>query len=542
MANSTEDKQQGSISYNQKGYDVPNKVDHQIDVLDIYFAEQQKKYKWIAKEETYIVKNGGTIADIKTKYNTQFKTNKKIVRNVNTDPDHTNALKKGDTVKITWEEREDDGVVFEKLKTAILGRNVFVVAKCNVSSGGKLTVEIHENKLTNNEAIYDAAVKFLIGKEEKQKIEFTLSKDKAEYTQEITLRPKEDKDFLALMEKYEKRENKKANVYIKAEVTGTSDEIKFPNSNKEFLNEDQNRFEILYCNCGEKYRPKVKCTRYNSVYGPIYKGVLPLNDFTKWDDLTKNNQVSADEKTILIAMSENEGNMDAVQSYDSEIITAGAMQKTINPQGQGELSKQFWEFKESYPEKYKSLLEHCKWEVKKEEIVDAKGKTTGYKYVAYYDNATGSALKTKIRDGFAKSNYGDAVECRPMEPIINLMNDIDFQTKQITDFIARMNSALAKTPTGYSNSISTYVKSNLGKATVLDQDVNRPGHVKDCFGDALDSFFKSNPKVDKDPSKWGADFGKNEKAILEIYGPLRSSGNYTMTDGQGRYDKLKAKL
>ena len=36
----------------------------------------------------------------------------------------------------------------------------------------------------------------------------------------------------------------------------------------------------------------------------------------------------------------NEGNFDAVQSYDSEIITAGAMQKTVNSSGTGELPEQ----------------------------------------------------------------------------------------------------------------------------------------------------------------------------------------------------------
>ncbi|GJL42791.1 MULTISPECIES: hypothetical protein [Enterobacter cloacae complex] len=32
---------------------------------------------------------------------------------------------------------------------------------------------------------------------------------------------------------------------------------------------------------------------------------------------------------ILVAMSENEGDMGAIQSFDSEVISAGAMQKLL---------------------------------------------------------------------------------------------------------------------------------------------------------------------------------------------------------------------
>jgi hypothetical protein len=304
---------------------------------------------------------------------------------------------------------------------------------------------------------------------------------------------------------------------------------------------------VKNCDCGKRYKSDIECTRYGTVYGPVYWGTLPLGGYTKWADLVANNTVTEDEKTILIAMSENEGKLDAVQSYDSEIITAGAMQKTINPNGYGELPIQMWEFKTAYPDKYACYVENCKWLITEEktETINAAGTVTNttYRYKASYDGLTGAALKTKVREGFESSKFRSKVECKPMEPIINLMKDEDYQKKQIEDFIKRMNSALAKSPTRYSsNTISDFIHSNLGKAVVLDHDVNRPGQVRNCFGAALDTFFGTNPTVSKRPSDWGAQFARNETAILEIYGPLRGAGSYTMTNATLRYNSLKTKL
>ena len=296
--------------------------------------------------------------------------------------------------------------------------------------------------------------------------------------------------------------------------------------------------------CGIQYRNDITCVKYgakNPVYGPLYSGSLKLASYKSWAKIVSSGKVSLEEKEIILAMSENEGNMDAVQSYDSEILTAGAMQKTINPEGYGELSIQLWEFKQGYPDKFKELFENCGWKVKEIEIPQ-KNKTVIKKYQSYYNDKTGKDLKGLIRKGFDAKTYKKKVICSPMESFINACKDDDFQEKQIIDFIKRLNSAINKKPTGYSVSIKDFVKSKLGKATVLDHDVNRPGHVSDCFRDALDQFFTKNKKISKKPEEWKENHAIYEKEILEIYGPLRGKGKYTMTDASGRYTKLKTKL
>lgn len=250
MADNSENNQSYSANPNQKVYDTPHLVDHQVDVVAIYFAEKKKKFKWVAKEETYTVKSGGKITDVKKKFTDRFASEKKTTRNLTTDPDHTNALKPNDQIKVTWEEREDDGFELVKISKVNYAKKVFVVAKCNGQSG-KLSIEIHENKLANPEAVFDTPVKFLIGETENTKIEFAISKDKSEYSQEITLKPKSDADHKKVVANFDKRTEKKAFLFFKADVTETQDEIKFPDATKEFLSQEADRFQVTYCGCSE---------------------------------------------------------------------------------------------------------------------------------------------------------------------------------------------------------------------------------------------------------------------------------------------------
>lgn len=86
----------------------------------------------------------------------------------------------------------------------------------------------------------------------------------------------------------------------------------------------------------------------------------------------------------------------------------------------------------------------------------------------------------------------------------------------------------------------------LGKAVVLDHDVNRPGHVKLYFSEALNRLFASDPAIPKNPAEWGDKHSDYESALVAIYGPLRGEKlrnvKHPMTDAIKRYNHLKAKL
>lgn len=297
--------------------------------------------------------------------------------------------------------------------------------------------------------------------------------------------------------------------------------------------------------CGLEFRDKIKCSKYGLKYGPVYFGSIKMSDYKNWDDLISQNKITYEEKEIIIAMSENEGNLDAINGYDDQIVSVGAMQKTVNQEGTGELPIQIWEFSLAFPKKYQSIMVNCGWRVEEETSEDENGKEI-VEYRIYYNDISKKDLYKKIRKGFSKENYGKKVQSIPLEPLIKLSKDTDFQSKQIEDFIERLHQSIQKKPSGYLNRISEFIKSNLGKATVLDHDINRPGHVRMYFGEALDRFFAANPYISKNVSEWGENHDKNEKKFLEIYGPLRGKKigkvKHPMTDASLRYSNLKSKL
>ncbi len=264
-------EQEAAPSYtanpNQKVYDTAHVVDHEVNVLDIYFAEKVKKLKWENKSEVYTVRSGGRIVDVTKRY---IAPNR---RNIQASPNHNNPLAKGDQITVSWEESKEDGFEFKKIAKADLGKKVFIVANCN-GAKGKLEIELHENLQTEKETIYTNPINFLITDAEKTKVEFTLAVDKTQYEQEIILRPKADKDLEVLEEKFNKRTKKEAYVFLKATVTGTDDTVKYPGDLNEFLNKDGERFIIKNCGCvkyfiknNELNGPNVVLTKSGSLVG-----------------------------------------------------------------------------------------------------------------------------------------------------------------------------------------------------------------------------------------------------------------------------------
>ncbi|WP_294199465.1 hypothetical protein [uncultured Chryseobacterium sp.] len=456
----------------------------------------------------------------------------------------------------------------ESVDTAKLGDELYIVCKTKNMQGKKVRIYVHQGRQDvlgrTDENIelfmntgFSLSMEMTVGKEASQN-QYSNSGQLKDYAYgKIKLIPKEtiansDENLKKWQEILKNAQDHQTFLYIYAEMVEDTSVFLDDSKNEEFLaikgedvvkDQEQkklNQEESENNTCGIQYRNSIICVRYGKNYGPLYNGIIPLKNFKNWNIV----KISKEEKEIILAMSENEGNLDAVQSYDSEIITVGAMQKTINSDGYGELSKQFWDFKQENPIDFKVLMENCGWNVKQEEEKNKKGEIVRFKYKAYYNDKTGKELKAIIRNGFIKSKYKEKVKCVAMEPIINLCKNENFQAKQIGDFIVRLNLATNKKPLGYTNKIKDFMISKLGKATILDHDVNRPGHVSSCFGKALDQFFQSNNSISKDPLQWKDKHSIYENKILEIYGPLRGDreSGFTMTDASSRYNKLKQKL
>jgi hypothetical protein len=282
--------------------------------------------------------------------------------------------------------------------------------------------------------------------------------------------------------------------------------------------------------CGCDYGEIFACTRYLNNYGPTYSGEMPLSNYPRWTLLMKAGTVTEEEKRIVCRMSLNEGNLDAIQAYDSEALTAGAMQKTINSDGFGQFPDLVNKFKVKKPELYKALFENCGWTV---EVESSNARM-------YWNKITGEKLKSTLRE---PKNYNaitykkkDKYESKPLAAILKAIKHDDFIDLQVDDFIQQLRDVLAKKITidNKKYPISSLVKSELGRAAVLDQYVNRPALVaSDLKKSILTSLLKYN-NVKNDPATWGAEHVKYEAEFIEHYGNHRQG-----TDMAKRFKKLK---
>ncbi|WP_199029140.1 hypothetical protein [Ralstonia sp. ASV6] len=296
------------------------------------------------------------------------------------------------------------------------------------------------------------------------------------------------------------------------------------------------------CECGCCFENKFKVTRLGSQYSPVFWGNRPLGKSEVISKMLADEVISESEHRILIAMSRNEGNLDAVQSYDSEVLTAGAMKKAINPEGRGEFSIQVSEFKEQNKEEYARLFERCGWTV--EGSGQAAKMFYEHPHLTLGQKLIGRQLKQIIRQDCSQQNFGQSVGNTPLAVIANAITDPSFESKQVMDFIDRLRKQiLPKRPVNYQYTVASYFSSDLGRATALDQHVNRPAFVLRDIGRALDGLFAAHPSAPRNPEDWLENRTEYERELIERYAHIRVMAVVSGTSvSPARYAALKAKL
>ncbi|WP_051534813.1 hypothetical protein [Deefgea rivuli] len=292
------------------------------------------------------------------------------------------------------------------------------------------------------------------------------------------------------------------------------------------------------CNLGAIF----SCVKYVSEYGPMYEGVLPIEQYQGWDQDIIDGYVDANGKKVICIMSANEGNLDSVQAYDSEALTAGAMQKTINSNGQGQFPALVAKFRDAEFALYEALFVNCGW------TVEGKSNTEAIMYysdkdITKGDNKTSIDLKNILRDDsiFNKTNHKkkDKYSSKPLAVIVRAIKHERFVRFQVRDFINQLNLVLKlKIKIGGKKFlIGDLVKSNLGQATVVDQYVNRPAYVSTDLQSAIEEYISLKKIVDKDPFLMGEYNEDYESGFIEIYGNKRRG-----TDMVKRFNKMKNKV
>lgn len=273
--------------------------------------------------------------------------------------------------------------------------------------------------------------------------------------------------------------------------------------------------------------------------GPGYVMRKPANpdfrigDSPAWTNLVATGQVTASEQRVISHMAANEGRLDSVQAYDSQIASLGAMQKTINPQGTGELPKQVWDFRQENPAKYQTLFADRGW------TVEHTGKGTSASDYTMRLTVDGQVLTARETAAYIKDKANPEHWNVALDPLMRAGRDPDFQSLQIRDYKDRLDTALGVVPRGpaYTQPVSAYLTSEQGAALVIDQHINTPAYVARSFGRALDAFYAANPKAPADPTQWtDAQRAAYEPTILTNYQAQRVTSG--MAHAADRYDRI----
>ena len=175
------------------------------------------------------------------------------------------------------------------------------------------------------------------------------------------------------------------------------------------------------------------------------------------------------EMNVIFATSENEGNLDAVNTWDNQFLSFGMFQWTAGGSDKpGELPALLKTVKDRYPDDFQHY-----WGQFGLDVVDVGRRTGWFSY-----------------RGKKLISAGDKAMLR--EPIwayrfIRAGADIEIQATQILHAINRLNQFyFAKSSKLQGLALGDFITSEYGVALLLDNHVNRPGYVHDCVAEALD--------------------------------------------------------
>ena len=217
------------------------------------------------------------------------------------------------------------------------------------------------------------------------------------------------------------------------------------------------------------------------------------------------------EMNVIYATSENEGNLDAVNTWDNQFISFGMFQWTAGGPGKpGELPALIKIIKERYPDNFQHY-----WGQFGLDVVDVDNKTGWFSYRG--KKLTSAADKTMLREHiwayrFARAGADIEVQAAQILLAINRINQFYFVNSSKLD--------------GYA--LVDLITSEFGVALLLDNHVNRPGYLRGCVAAALE---RSNLTAEE-MARGGDD---EEQLVIKNYLDIRQTyGRYPMTDARQR--------
>jgi hypothetical protein len=231
--------------------------------------------------------------------------------------------------------------------------------------------------------------------------------------------------------------------------------------------------------------------------------------------------LSASRLRVMSAVSVNEGKLEAINTFDNAFLTFGCFQWTVGAEdAAGELPAMVNQLKQEDPSAFNELLGQFGLDIAA--VSSSPGQTpTGF------FSLDGAIVKKpvdkenklrKLEKAFRFFKAGQDDRMRKVE--------VEYAASRIDLFYRDEHH---KVRNGF---IADFVTSEFGVALILDEHVNRPGHVPDTIARAVNQFINSTEK--NDPASWT---DQDEASLLSIYIQLRN--HTTMTDANNRANRIR---
>jgi len=227
---------------------------------------------------------------------------------------------------------------------------------------------------------------------------------------------------------------------------------------------------------------------------------------------------------LLQAVSENEGKLEAINTWDNAFLSFGIFQWTAGVGGEaGELPALLARLKEKFPDSYEKYFGQYGLEV------TAVRETTGSPARGFF-KLNGHLLASGEQKEVLRSlEWPYNCKQAGLDESVRLI-ELEHAIARIDCFLRVDNRRVQ------GHHIGDYITSEYGVAQLLDQHVNRPAHVLRVVTKAVEELSAEGINIDK-PEEWG---DGEEMRLLGIY--LKFRGETSMTDGVLRAERIERQL
>lgn len=231
--------------------------------------------------------------------------------------------------------------------------------------------------------------------------------------------------------------------------------------------------------------------------------------------------LSASRLRVMSAVSVNEGKLEAINTYDNAFLTFGCFQWTVGAgDGAGELPAMANHLKQADAGAFDQLLGQFGLDIASVNSPAGQPPTGFFSLNGAVIN-TAANKQNKLRTLEMAFRFFSAGQNSTMRKA-----EVEFAASRIDLFYRDAHHKINNL------FIADFVSSEFGVALILDEHVNRPGHVPGTLAGAVNQFITATGKGD--PSTW---ITQDEASLLNIYIQRRNTTN--MTDSQNRASRVR---